>query len=91
MPHAVLGYGTSVQPSTSIKIDVPCADISSLPLSICSAGDMPQHDNQPKDYESAMEGMTLDSASSTGTGEQDIEDMEKNPDVKTKEGRIDKE
>ena len=44
-----------------------------------------------KDYESARGGMTLDSASSTRTEEQDIEDMEKNPDVKTEEGRIDKE
>ena len=32
MPHAVLGYGTSTQLSTSIKTDVSCADISSLPL-----------------------------------------------------------
>ena len=32
-----------------------------------------------------MGGMTLDSASSTGTGEQDIKDMEKNPDVETEE------
>ena len=38
-----------------------------------------------------MGGMTLDSASSTGTGEQDIEDMEKNPDVKAEEARVDKE
>ena len=38
-----------------------------------------------------MGGLTLDSASSIGTGEQDIEDMEKNPDVKTEEGGIDKE
>ena len=38
-----------------------------------------------------MGGMTLDSASLTGTGEQGIEDMEKNPDVKTEEGRVDKE
>ena len=38
-----------------------------------------------------MGGMTLDSASSTGTEEQDIEDMEKNPDVKREEGRTDKE
>ena len=30
--------------------------------------------------------MTLDSASSTETGEQDIEDMEKNPEVKTEDG-----
>ena len=37
-----------------------------------------------------MGGMTPDSASSTGT-EQDIEDMEKNPDVKTKEIGADKE
>ena len=43
---------------------------------------MPQPDDQPKDYESAIGRMTLDSASLTGT-EQDIEDMEKNPDVKT--------
>ena len=38
-----------------------------------------------------MGGMTLDSASSTGTGEQDIEDMDKNPDVETEEDRVDKE
>ena len=38
-----------------------------------------------------MGGMTLDSASSTGTGEQDIEDMEKNLEVKTEEDRVDKE
>ena len=38
-----------------------------------------------------MGGMTLDSASSTGTGGQDIKDMQKNPDVKTEEGRVDKE
>ena len=34
--------------------------------------------------------MTLDSASLTGTGEQDVEDMEKNRDVET-EGGVDKE
>ena len=38
-----------------------------------------------------MGGMTLDSASSTGTEEQDIEDMEKNPGVETEKGRADKE
>ena len=38
-----------------------------------------------------MGGMTLDSASLTGTGEQDIKVMEKDPDVKTEEGRINKE
>ena len=38
-----------------------------------------------------MRGMTLDSASSTGTGEQDIKGMEKNPDVKTEESRANKE
>ena len=38
-----------------------------------------------------MGGMTFNSASLTGRGEQDIEDMEKNPDVKTEEGRVDKE
>ena len=38
-----------------------------------------------------MGGMTLDSASLTGTGEEDIKDMEKNPDVETEEGRVDKE
>ena len=57
-PHAVLGYGTSVQSSTSIETDVSCADISSLPSSICSAGDMLQPDDQSKDYRSAMGGMT---------------------------------
>ena len=38
-----------------------------------------------------MGGMTLDSASLTGTGEQDIKDMKKNPKVETEEDRIDKE
>ena len=38
-----------------------------------------------------MIGMTLDSASSTGTEEQDIKDMGKKPDVETEEGRADKE
>ena len=38
-----------------------------------------------------MGGMTLDSASSTGTGEQDIKNMEKNPDIETEEDGIDKE
>ena len=66
-------------------------DILSLPSSICSAGDMPRPDNQPKDNESAMGAMTLDSASLTGTGEQDIQDMEKNLHVKKEEGRVDKE
>ena len=45
MPHAVLGYGTSVQSGTLIETDVSCADISSLPSSVCSAGDMPQPDD----------------------------------------------
>ena len=38
-----------------------------------------------------MEGMTLDSASSTGTGEQDIKDMEKNTEVKTEEDGVNNE
>ena len=38
-----------------------------------------------------MGGMTLDLASSTGTGEQDIKEMEKNPDVETEEDGVDKE
>ena len=38
-----------------------------------------------------MGGMTLDSASSTGTGEQGIGDIEKNLDVETEEGRVNKE
>ena len=40
-PHTVLGHDTSVRSSTSIETDVLCADISSLPSSICSVGDMP--------------------------------------------------
>ena len=91
MPHAVLGYSTSVSLRTSIKTDVLCADVSLLPSNVCSAGDMPQPDDQPRDYESAMGGMTLDSASSTETGEQDIEDMEKNLEVKTEEDGVNKE
>ena len=41
MPHAVLGYSTSIQSCTSVEMDMSCAKISSLPLSIGSAGDMP--------------------------------------------------
>ena len=59
-------------------MDISCANILSLPLSVGLVGDMPQPDAQPRDYESAMEGMTLDSASSAGTGEQDIKEEEKN-------------
>ena len=91
MPHAVLGYSTSIRSSTSIKTDVLCADVLSPHSSVCSARDMPQPDDRPRDYESAMGGMTLDSASLTGTGEQDMKDMEKNPEVKTEEGGVNKE
>ena len=38
-----------------------------------------------------MGGLTLDSASSTGTEEQDTKDMEKNPDVETEVDGVDKE
>ena len=52
---------------------------------------MPKPDDQPKDYESAMGRMTLDAASLTGTGEQDIKDMEKNLENETEEDGVDKE
>ena len=44
MPHAVLGYSTSVRLSTSVKTDISCANIALLPLSIGLAGDMSQPD-----------------------------------------------
>ena len=94
MPHAVLGYATSTQSrSTSVKTDIACADISSLPSSIGSAGDMPQPNNQLQfgNYESAMGEMTLDSVSSTGAVEPDIETMEKNPEAEAQEDGVDKE
>ena len=72
-------------------MDVSCADISLLPSSVGSAGDMSQHETQLGDYESAMKGMTLDLVSSTGVGEQDVEEMEKNPEVITEEDRVNKE
>ena len=40
MPHAVLGYATSIQSRSNM--DISCADTSSLPSSVGSAGDMPQ-------------------------------------------------
>ena len=41
MPHAVLGYSTSIQSRrTSVKMDILCADISLLPSSVGSAGDI---------------------------------------------------
>ena len=46
MLHAILGYAASTQSrSTSVETDVSFADISSLPSSVCSAGDMPQLDH----------------------------------------------
>ena len=42
MPHAVLGYAMLTQSrSTSVVTDISCADISSLPSIVGSAGDMP--------------------------------------------------
>ena len=38
-----------------------------------------------------MGGMTLDSASSTGTGEQDVKEMEKNPEIKVGGDKVDRE
>ena len=49
IPHAVLGYSTSIQLSTSIETVVSCVDVSSLPSSVCLAGDMPRPDDQPRD------------------------------------------
>ena len=89
-PHAVLEYGTSVQSDTSIKTDVSYADISLLPSSVCSAGDMLRSDDQSKDYKSAIGGMTLNSASLTGMEERRIEDMEREPDIEEEQGGVDK-
>ena len=38
-----------------------------------------------------MGGMTLDSASSTGTGEQDVKEEEKNPKIEVKEDEVNTE
>ena len=76
MPHAVLGYASSTRSrSTLVETDVSLTDISSLPLSVCLAGDMPWPDHQPKpgDYESAMGEMTLESASLTRAVVPDVE------------------
>ena len=63
-----------------------CADISSLPSSVCSASDMLRPEDRSKDYESAMGGMTLDAASSTGTEERRIKDVEKEPVAEEEKG-----
>ena len=52
---------------------------------------MLQPNDQSKDYESAMGGMTLDLASSTGMEEGGIKDMEREPNVKEEQGGMDKE
>ena len=62
-------------------MDISCADISLLPSSVDSAGDMPRPDAQLDDYELAMGGMTLDSVSLTRMGKPDVDEMEKNPEV----------
>ena len=91
-PHTVLRYATLIRlRSTSVEMDISCADISSLPSSVGSAGDMPRPETQLGNYKSAMGGMTLDSVRSTGVGEQDIEEMEKNPEVEIEEDGVDKE
>ena len=42
MPHTALGYATLIRlRSTSVEADMSCADISLLPSSVGSAGDMP--------------------------------------------------
>ena len=42
MAHTVLEYATSIRlRSTSVETDISCADISLLPSSVGSAGDMP--------------------------------------------------
>ena len=79
-------YCTSTQSDVSIKTDMSCANISLLPSSVCSVGDMLRPEDQSKDYESVMGRMTLDSASSMGT-----EDMEKEPVVKEEKGGTDTE
>ena len=58
-----------------------------------SAGDMPRPDTrlQLGDYESAMGGITLDLASSTGMGEPDVDEMEKNPEVETRGDGVNKD
>ena len=94
MPHAVLGYAMlTLSRSTSVKTDISCTDISSLPSSVGSAGDMPRPDNQLQlgDYESAMGEMTLDSVSSTGAVEPDVEAVEKNLEAEAQEDGVDKE
>ena len=68
-----------------------CADIFSLPSSVVSAGDMLRPEDQSKDYELAMGGMTLDSASSMGMEERRIEDMGKEAVVKEEKGGTDLE
>ena len=85
-PHTVLGYATLIRwRSTSVEMDISCADISSLPSSVGSAGDMPRPGTRLGNKESAMGGMTLNSVSSTGVGEQDIKEMEKNSEVEMEE------
>ena len=62
-PHAVLGYATLTQSrGTLVETDVSTTNISSLPSSVCSAGDISKPVNRPhqKDCESALEEMTLD-------------------------------
>ena len=91
MPHVVFGYAALTQSrSTSVETDVPFTDISSLPLSVCSVGDMPRLDHQLKlrDYESAMGEMTLESASINRAAEPDIEEVGHNPETEAQEDGI---
>ena len=94
MPHAVLGYAVSTQSrGISVETDVSFADISSLPSSVGSVGNMPRPSDQPKpgDYESAMGEMTLESASLTGAVEPDIEVTGQNLGTEAQEDGVSKE
>ena len=76
--------------STSVKTDVSLTDISSLPSSVCSAGDMPQPDHQPKpgDYESAMGEIMLQSAGLTSAVELDVEVVGHSPETEAQEDSV---
>ena len=94
MPHVVLGYAVSTRlRGTTVETNVSFTDISSLPSSVGLAGDMPRPSDQPHpvDYESAMGEMTLDSASSTGAGEQGIEAVGQKQEAKVQEDDAAKE
>ena len=89
--HVAHSMQSIMQPLQQAEISLMPHAVLGYATSIRSRSTSVETDAQLGNYESAMGGMTLDFASSTGTGEPDIEEMEKSPEVETGEDGVNRE